>query len=64
MHSSYPGIRVHLGFYGPRMAEEPIAQMKPRLPESQRESVNELRPAHPSQRLPASRVEIRTEVNG
>jgi hypothetical protein len=57
----YPGIRMHLGYYGPPVAQEPLAQMKPHPAEQQPASASEeIVAAGPPRR---SRVKISTDVN-
>lgn len=62
MQREYPGIRMHLGYYGPRVSDEPIAQMKPRLAGCEIEaSPCERQTSASTERR--SRVEISTEVD-
>ena len=62
MNRPFPGICVHLGYYGPPVGEEPLAEMKPRLageaPAGEtRHSAERPRGEHAAQRT--SRVVIR-----
>jgi hypothetical protein len=63
MNRDFPGIRMHLGYYGPPLNEEPIAQMKPRLAGCEVEQVQRVdqRAVYPER---TSRVDVRVEVDG